>query len=165
MSSRTASPSRMASGSTKNEPAELLLDNPTPTPGGIQELAGIHGEAVVLRSGKHARDDLLTRQRAIAQGQDRGGTFVELHNSSGPGQKVAVSGGVLLQLTPRSEPNPARPGQRFVLHSLARAKSGPENGRSGAQPPWASGMAWRFILRYRVLRLMPSWAATRVMFP
>jgi len=81
------------------------------------------------------------------------------------GQKVAVSGGVLLQLTPRSEPNPARPGQRFVLHSLARAKSGPENRRSCAQPPWASGMAWRFILRYRVLRLMPSCAATRVMFP
>src|SRR6202043_112869 len=33
------------------------------------------------------------------------------------------------------------------------------------QLPCASGIEGRFILRYSVLRLMPSWAATRVMFP
>ncbi len=77
--------------------------------------------------------------------QNRGSAFIELHNPRGPGQKMAVPRRVLLQLTSRSEPNPARPGQRFVLHSLARAKSGPELQRDAVdewdQPPWASGMA------------------------
>jgi hypothetical protein len=57
---------------------------------------------------------------------------------------MAVARRVLLQLTSRSEPNSARPGQRFFLHSLARAKSGPEFqvASSGSdQPPWASGIA------------------------
>jgi hypothetical protein len=175
----------------------LFFYYPTPSPGGIEELADIHRETVVLRAGKYARDNLLTGQRAIAQRQYGGGALIELHNTRGPGQKMAVSRGVLLQLTSRSEPNPARPGQCFVLHAWLSPTTGPfPEGKArrkrqdcarvfrsyrsckvwargllsqtfigNCQLPCARGIEWRFIRRYNVLRLMPSWAATRVMFP
>ena len=127
---------RGARPAVANSRRVLFFYYPTSSPGCIEELAGIHRETVVLRAGENARDDLLTGERAIAQGQYGGGALIELHDTRGPGQKMAVSRGVLLQLTPRSEPNPARPGQCFVLHALASADHGTLSPREG--PPQAT---------------------------
>src|SRR5262249_2239744 len=150
-----------------------------PATGGSEKLPYIHSEAVVLRARQNARNDLIARQGSVAQRQYGRGAFIELHDTRRSGQKMAVRG-VLLQLASRSEPYPARPGPCFVLHGLAplragpsraqagpwrtaaRARSGPEVCQPPPQLPCARGMACLFIRRYRVFRLIPSWAATRV---
>src|SRR3954464_7694581 len=95
---------------------ELILHNPPPSSGSVEKFTDINRETVVLRPGKHTRDDLVTGQRAVAERQYGCGAFVELHSPRGSGQEVAVARRVLLQLTPRSKPNAACSGQRFVLH-------------------------------------------------
>jgi hypothetical protein len=45
---------------------------------------------------ENARNDLFARERSVAQGEDRGRTLIELHDTSGASQEMAVTGGILL---------------------------------------------------------------------